>query len=84
MTPLGCAVVYVPVLVPVPAAGNTHWLIPRPPPYPRQSRERWSPQTSVPVRDLKAVRDMLNAAKHMIAERRARELRELLRQLEDG
>jgi hypothetical protein len=68
------------VLIPVPCAGSTHWLIPRPPPYPRECRERrWPLKTSVPVRDLKAAREMLNDAKRRIAERRAREL---LRQLE--
>ena len=62
------------VLVPVPTAGNAHWLIPRPRPYPRERRDQWPPKTSIPVRDLKAIRDLLADAKRIVAEQRAREL----------
>jgi hypothetical protein len=75
MTP-AVNVVYVPVLVPV--AGNTHWLIPRPPPYPRERRDQWPPKTSVPVRNEGQVRNMLAEARKMISQDRAsRLLREL-------
>jgi hypothetical protein len=60
MTPT-TAVVFVPI--PVPCAGSTHWLIPRPPPYPRERRDQWPPKTSVPVRDLGQVRRLIADAK---------------------
>jgi hypothetical protein len=67
------------VLVPVPCAGHTHWMIPRPRPYPREARPaHWPPKTSVPVHDQREVKRMIAEAKKMISEDRAsRLLREL-------
>jgi hypothetical protein len=69
-------VVLIPVPYPVPVgSGNNGWQRrPLPPQYPRQGRERWPLKTSVPVRDLKAVRDMPADARRIIAQQRAREL----------
>jgi hypothetical protein len=68
------------VLVPVPCVGHTHWMIPRPRPYPREVRPaHWPPKTSIPVRDVGQVRRMIADAKKMITEGRASRL---LRQLD--
>ena len=76
-------VVFVPVLIPVPCAGVTHWRNPPTPPYPREARERdrWPLTTPVPVRDLRAARDLITQAKRIVAERRASRL---LRELNGG
>jgi hypothetical protein len=72
-------VVFVPIAVPV--ANRVGWQrqkLMRPPPYPRDARPTWPLKSSVPVRDLAQVRDMVANAKKMLAEERAtRLLREL-------
>jgi hypothetical protein len=76
MTPT--TVVFVPIPVPV-GTGGVGWekRCP-PPPYPRDARPTWPLKSSVPVRDLAQVRDMIANAKKMLAEDRAtRLLREL-------
>jgi hypothetical protein len=70
------------IVVPVPVMGSTHWLIPRPRPYPRDARPaHWPPKTSIPVRDMGQVKKMIADAKRMLAEQRATKL---LRELEGG
>jgi hypothetical protein len=64
---------------PVPMAGNTHWLIPRPRPYPRHvERVQWPLKTPPPI-DRQAITRMLNEARRRLCEDRARAL---LRQLD--
>jgi hypothetical protein len=65
------AVVFVPYPVPV---GDGCLRRCPPPPYPRQSRNQWPTKPSVPVRDLRQVRDMLADAKRMTAQDRASRL----------
>jgi hypothetical protein len=77
MTP-AANVVFLPYPVPV----GDGWLrrCP-PPPYPTERRERqppW-PRQAIPVRDERAVKEMIAQAKRMVSEQRAREL---LRELE--
>jgi hypothetical protein len=71
------SIVFVPYPVPVPMRGNgVGWeKRAKPAPYPREARERgrW-PLNPVPVRDLKAARDLLADAKRLIAEDRASKL----------
>jgi hypothetical protein len=67
------AVVFVPVPI---GSGNNGWCRRRlPPSYPaQQRRDGWPLRQSIPIRDERALRDMLAEAKRLIAETRARRL----------
>ncbi|HZZ25517.1 MAG TPA: hypothetical protein VFE60_24510 [Roseiarcus sp.] len=68
-------VIFVPVPMPVPCAGVTHWRNPPTPQYPRErERGRWPLNPVPPVRDLRAVRALIADGKRLIAERRASRL----------
>lgn len=75
------SVIFVPVPMPMRGNGVGWEKRAKPAPYPREAGGRWPLTSSVPVRDLRAARDLLADARRLIAEDRASKL---LRELNGG